>query len=84
MGIRCGLEAAVHSVRSALDTHGTKEEWFCRKDDMANAFNSCDRQAFLCHTHRDLPELYAWVQWSYHTAGELRFGHHRVLSSAGV
>ena len=65
VGIRCGLEAAVHSVRSALDTHGTKEEWCCLKVDMANAFNSCDRQAFLRCTHRDLPELYAWVQCTH-------------------
>ena len=32
----------------------------------------------------DLPDLFAWVQWSYHVAGELRFGNYRILSTAGV
>ena len=84
VGIRCGLEAAVHLVRSCLDAEGNKEDWCCLKVDMENAFNSCDRNAFLRRTHQVLPELFAWVQWSYHSAGELRFGHHRVTSCSGV
>ena len=32
----------------------------------------------------EFPELMAWVQWSYHTKGELRFGNHRIVASAGV
>ena len=28
--------------------------------------------------------MFAWVQWSYHCAAELRFGTHRLSSTAGV
>ena len=31
-----------------------------------------------------IPELFPWVQWSYHTAKELRFGNVHILSTAGV
>ena len=30
---------------------------------------------------KEFPE---WVQWSYHTKGDLRFGNHRIVASAGV
>lgn len=30
------------------------------------------------------PELFGWSQWSYCYEGELRFGHHRILSTTGV
>ena len=28
--------------------------------------------------------MFAWVEWCYQSAGELRFGPHRLLSTAGV
>ena len=31
-----------------------------------------------------MPELEAWVHWCYSCVGELRFGPHRVESSAGI
>ena len=51
---------------------------------MTNAFNECDRSTFLLRARQEFPELFGWVQWCYHSAGELRFGPHRVVSSAGV
>ena len=56
----------------------------CFKIDMKNAFNECSRSSFLCRLNKDLPELEAWVHWCYSCIGELRFGPHRVESSAGV
>jgi len=84
VGIPSGLEAAVHSVRMTIDQHAANEDLCCLKVDMQNAFNECRREAFLAETRHHLPELYAWVQWCYSACGELRFGHHRVLSTAGV
>ena len=69
---------------------GTKTTYFmqlilcCLKLDMTNAFNECSRSNFLSRCHADLPELFAWVQWCYCCAGELRFGPHRILSTTGV
>ena len=31
-----------------------------------------------------MPDLVPWVQWCGTSAGELRFGSHRILSTAGV
>ena len=54
------------------------------KVDMQNAFNECDRSTFLHHIKEHLPDLLGWVQWCYCSSAELRFGDHRLLSSAGV
>ncbi|XP_062512057.1 uncharacterized protein LOC134187899 [Corticium candelabrum] len=51
---------------------------------MSNAFNNCDRTTFLRRLHRELPELFGWVQWSYHKPAELRFGNRKLTSSTGV
>ena len=52
--------------------------------DMSNAFNNCDRTTFLRRLHRELPELFGWVQWSHHKQAELRFGIRKLTSSTGV
>ena len=51
---------------------------------MKNAFNECRREAFLHRIQIDFPQLFAWVQWSYVCAAELRFGTHCLSSTAGV
>ena len=84
VGISGGLEAAVHSMRSILSLYGSDSSLCCLKLDMTNAFNECSRSNFLSRCHADLPELFAWVQWCYCCAGELRFGPHRILSTTGV
>ena len=83
-GILGGLEAAVHSLSSFIDSYGDTPTLCCFKLDMANAFNNCHRIPFLQRLHRDLPELFAWVQWCYHTEAELRLGQNRLTSSASV
>ncbi len=51
---------------------------------MKTAFNECNRLSFLNRLPKELPDIYPWVSWSYHCAGELRFGTHRILSKSGV
>ena len=84
VGIRNGLEAAVHSLRTILATVGSNCELCCLKVDMTNAFNECSPDSFLSRCRFDLPELFSWVQWSYCCIGELRFGPHRIASSTGM
>ena len=79
-----GLEAAIHSVNRFVEAHGPEEDLCCFKIDMKNAFNECSRSSFLCRLNKNLPELEAWVRWCYSCIGELRFGPHRVESSAKV
>ena len=84
VGVKGGLEAASHSVRAAIHDHGHREDLCCFKVDMLNAFNECDRSSYLTRLRHDLPDLFSWVSWCYKSTGELRFGDHRILSTAGV
>ena len=54
------------------------------KRDLSNAFNECSRLSFLNRVRDTFPELFGWVQWSYHCGAELRFGEHQFKSSSGV
>ena len=84
MGVKSGLEAAVHTTRSFISSYSAEENFCCLKVDMTNAFNECSRQSFLHRLHKELRDLFSWTLWSYQCAGELRFGSHHVLSKAGV
>ena len=50
------------SLRSFLKDHGGDEELCLLKIDLRNAFNQCNRHAFLRRTRLDTPELFGWVQ----------------------
>ncbi|XP_062519145.1 uncharacterized protein LOC134194239 [Corticium candelabrum] len=84
VGIRGGLEASVHSLRSYIEENSARHDLCCFKLDMKNAFNECHRNSFLKRLGSEFPELVAWVQWCYHCAAELRFGYHHLTSTAGV
>ena len=74
----------MHTIRSFIDTHSAEENLCCLKIDITNAFNECNRNAFLHRLHKDLRDLFSWAVWSYQCAGELCFGKRRLLSKAGV
>ena len=84
VGVKGGLEAAVHGLRKLITDLGEDDTLCCIKIDMKNAFNECRREAFLHRIQIDFPQLFAWVQWSYVCAAELRFGTHCLSSTAGV
>ena len=83
-GNKGGMEAAIHTLQTFIEENGNNEDLCCVKVDMANAFNNCDRSIFLNRLHKEMPDLLLWVQRCYTSAGELRFGSHRILSIAGV
>ena len=84
VGIHGGLEAAVHSLSTVLDSQGSNPDLCCLKIDFSNAFNECNRSSFLDQVHKDFPEIFAWTQWCYHCEGELRFGDVSIKSASGV
>ena len=84
VGIKGGLEAIIHSARFIIDKFQTHEDMCLLKLDFKNAFNECNREIMLNEILEHFPELFGWAPWSYCCAGELRFGHHRILSSTGV
>ena len=86
VGVRTpgGFEVAVHSLNSCIFQHGKDPDLCYLKIAMSNAFNNCDRASFLRRLHRDRPEIYSWVLWSYRSEGELRYGKHHLKSAAGV
>jgi len=84
VGISGGLEAAIHGVRSYLCSNERNTDLCLLKVDMANAFNECSRPVFLEQVRTLFPDIYRWVAWCYTVPGELRFGPHRLISTAGV
>ncbi|XP_062510283.1 uncharacterized protein LOC134186046 [Corticium candelabrum] len=71
VGICGGLEAAVHSLSTVLDSQGSNPDLCCLKIDFSNAFKECNRSSFLDRVHKDFPEIFVWTQWCYHCEGEL-------------
>ena len=84
VGVRGGLEAAIHACRYTISQLCHKEDLCMLKVDFKNAFNECDRDTFLSHLKLELPELFSWVQWCYSNPPQLRFGQHALHSTSGV
>ena len=84
VGVKGGLEAAIHATRCCLHHYGSNPDLCLLKLDMRNAFNECDRSIFLEKVKACLPELFGWAQWCYTFPAELRFGRRRILSLSGV
>ena len=84
VGIKGGLEAAIHSTRFLIDRHQNSPDMCLLKLDFRNAFNEVCRRTILNQVQAQFPELFGWVQWSYSCASELRFGPHHILSTIGV
>ena len=87
VGTRGGAEAALHSVGAIV----TREANGARGGSMAmalidfhNAFNMVDRQAMFREVRTLFPELAAWVEYAYGTAGALFVEGHIIPSVEGV
>ena len=81
VGIRGGVEAAVHTVREAVASNPDK--WLLQVD-LENAFNCVDRSFVLAEVARHLPDCLAWAVTCYGSASNLQFGKSSLSSSSGV
>ena len=84
VGMKGGLEAAIHCGRKALKHLQDQGDMCILKLDFSKAFIECSRGHFLDVVERCLPKIFAWKQYCYRTEAELRFGDSRILSSTGV
>ncbi len=84
VGVKGGLESIIHTTRHFIDHFKDSEDMCILKLDFSNAFNECNRNCIFDRVAKDLPEIYAWTQYYYHPAAELRFGSNRLLSTTGV
>ena len=80
-GVHLGAEAAVHAARVFLEN--LKSGQALLKVDFSNAFNTLRRDCMLSTVHRDLPELYDFVNSCYSNPSFLRFGPYTLLSDEG-
>jgi hypothetical protein len=83
-----GMETIAHSLRSIMkDSSVNPTIWknqVVLKVDLANAFNSVSRDAFLHIIDHCLPDLSAFARLSYDHTPILKFGDHTIASSEGV
>ena len=85
VGIKGGLEAAVHSFRHYLHCHEDNPDLCAIKLDMYNAFNEVERTSFLRQLERHFPGLYPWwVRWCYQYPSNLQLGPLAFQCSKGV
>ncbi len=84
VGVKGGLEAAVHATRHTIDQLRHTEDLCILKIDFQNAFNECNRNTFLTRLESELPALFNWAYWCYYHPAQLRFGHHALLSTSRV
>ena len=81
VGVRGGVEAAVHTIREAVSLNPDK--WLIQLD-LQNAFNSVNRSHVLSEVARVLPDCLAWAVTCYGAASHLQFGNTSLSSSSGV
>ena len=85
VGVRGGVEIAVHSVRAVIeDTSIPPEEKWTLQLDFQNAFNTMNRDCIFEETYMTLPQLMPWVLKAYGCQPLLNFGSSVLLSQAGV
>ncbi len=82
VGLPMATEAAVHAVRGWLDRQ-TDNSTVLLKLDLANAFNSIDRQCMLLAA-REFPELVPFADWCYREASQLQIQGRQIKSATGV
>ena len=84
VGTPGGCEAVVHVVRKWLGLHACDRQRIIAQLDLANAFNTLDRQAILEVTREFMPSLTPWVDWSYGVDSPLYLGKEVLSSQRGV
>ncbi|XP_055353423.1 uncharacterized protein LOC129599259 [Paramacrobiotus metropolitanus] len=82
-GIRGGAEAAVHAVRSYIETTHT-EARVVVKLDFRNAFNTLRRDTLLTAVHANFPACYRYIWQSYRYPSYLSCGPSQLSSETGV
>ena len=84
VGVKGGLEAAIHSFRHYLHCHKDNPDLCAIKLDMYNAFNEVDRASFLRQLENHFPGIYPWVRWCYQYPSNLQLGPLAFRCSKGV
>jgi len=83
VGVRGGMEAAVHATRMYCDKI-SKSDRILTKLDFSNAFNSLRRDAILKASLDAIPEWYPFLHSAYAGTSHLFWGSSIIDSSEGV
>ena len=85
VGVRGGVEIALHSVRAILDDPAIDQDdkWVLQID-FKNAFNQISREAIFKEVREVIPQLSSWVEKAYGSQPFLHFGSALLLSHTGV
>ena len=85
VGVRNGIDAAVHAVRSLIEDQSVQanDKWVLQLD-FANAFNTVDRNKVFEAVRSHFPELSAWVESCYGGQAFLIFGNAVLTGTTGL
>ena len=84
VGTPGGCEAVVHVVRQWMARNSGDGRRVLVTLDLANAFNSVDRSAFLTEVRRVVPGIAPWVDFCYQHESQLLLGAAQLASSRGI
>ena len=84
VGVSCGVEAIIHSVRSVTEAKGSDPSLLLFKADFKNVFNLTNRTEIFRSVASKFPQLSKYVEFCYGAKGKLQFGEHYLSSSIGV
>ncbi|XP_061718384.1 uncharacterized protein LOC133525958 [Cydia pomonella] len=79
-GTRGGCEAAVHAVRTFVQSDACE---VLLKLDVQNAFNSVNRDTLLNEIKITIPEIYNFLLQCYHCPSKLMHKNNEILSAVG-
>ena len=85
VGVRGGVECAVHAVRAVLEDDDVPgdQKWVLQLD-FKNAFNTISRACIFEEVRSSFPQLAPWVEKAYGCQPNLNFGRAVLLSYTGV
>ena len=84
VGVRCGCDAAAHTVRAFVQSPVVPGSKVLVKLDIKNAFNTMRRDHFLEVCSSRAPSILRLASTAYATSSHLVIGNETILSETGV
>ena len=84
VGVKGGIEAAVHVTRRFFELHADDENVVTVKIDFKNAFNSVRRDTMLAAVAKVAPGIYAFCKNVYANHTVIKFNDHEISSATGM
>ena len=84
VGVPDAVQAVSITLRRSYDILAVKPDWGLAQIDIANAFNSINREPIMNFTKQYLPEMVGWVEWMLTAPANLYCRGQKLYCTTGV